>query len=144
MGGLVARRFVDENAIVGGADYIHTLVTFSTPWAGHEAAALGVKWAPSVVPSWRDMEVGSDYLAHLFDRPLKGRVAHYLVYGHRAKRSFLMPGENDGTVSVASQLRPEAKADAASVQGYDEDHLTILSASTPLQRLEAILNSAGH
>jgi pimeloyl-ACP methyl ester carboxylesterase len=142
MGGLVARRFVDENAIVGGADYIHTLVTFSTPWAGHEAAALGVKWAPSVVPSWRDMEAGSDYLARLFDRHLKGRVAHHLVYGQRAKRSFLMPGENDGTVSVASQLRPAAQADAASVQGYDEDHLSILSASAPLQRLDAILDSA--
>ncbi|MEN9974300.1 MAG: hypothetical protein RLZZ282_306 [Verrucomicrobiota bacterium] len=142
MGGLVARRFLDKNVILGGSDYIHTFVTFSSPFTGHEAAAMGVKWSPSVVPSWRDMAAGSDFLAHLFDRHLKGRVNHHLVYGHHAKRSFLMPGENDGTVSVASQLRPPAKTDAASVQGYDEDHMSILQANAPLRRLDAILNAA--
>ena len=142
MGGLVARRFVELNVTGGKADYIHTLVTFSSPWAGHEAAAMGVKWSPAVVPSWRDMAAGSAFLEHLFDHRLKGRVNHHLIYGYRSKRSFLMPGENDGTVSVASQLRPEAKADAASVQGYDEDHLSILQAKPPLRHLEELLNAA--
>ena len=103
---------------------------------------MGVKWAPTVVPSWFDMKQGSRFLDDLFDRKLKGRVNHHLFYGYHAKRSPIMPAENDGTVSVASQLRPEAKADAASVQGYDEDHVSILSARAPLQRAKAILDAA--
>lgn len=142
MGGLVARRFVVKNAIEGNQRYIRTFITFSTPWDGHEAAAMGVKWAPTPVPSWFDMKQGSPFLDDLFDRKLKGRVNHHLFYGYHAKRSPVMPAENDGTVSVASQLRPEAKADAASVQGYDENHVSILSARAPLQRAKAILDAA--
>ncbi|WP_052573784.1 alpha/beta fold hydrolase [Haloferula sp. BvORR071] len=142
MGGLVARRFVVENAITEGNNYINTLVTFSTPWNGHEAAAMGVKWAPSVVPSWYDMKQGSDFLTHLYDRKLKGRVNHHLFYSHHAKRSAVMPAENDGTVSVASELRPEAKADAVSVQGYDETHVSILSSSAALKRAKELIDAA--
>lgn len=142
MGGLVARRFVQLNVIEDHQTYINTLITFSTPWAGHEAAAMGVKCAPSVVPSWRDMEAGSPFLAHLYDQRLKGRVSHHLFYGHLATRSVLLPGENDGTVSVASQLRPAAKADAASVQGYEEGHVSILSSRAALARAQQILDAA--
>lgn len=142
MGGLVSRRFVVKNAIEDGHGYIRNFITFSTPWDGHEAAAMGVKWAPTVVPSWFDMKQGSDYLDHLFDRRLKGKVNHHLFYSHRAKRSPIMPAENDGTVSVPSQLRAEAKADAVSVQGYDEDHVSILSARAPLLRAKQILDAA--
>jgi hypothetical protein len=142
MGGLVSRRFIEKNVIEDGNRYINTFITFSSPWGGHEAAAAGVKRAPSVVPSWRDMENGSAFLNHLFDERLKGKVNYHLFYSHHAKRSFLLPEENDGTVSVASQLRPEAKADAASVQGYDEDHVSILSARAPLTRAKQILDAA--
>ncbi len=142
MGGLVSRRFIEKNVLEDGNRYINTFITFSSPWGGHEAAAMGVKWAPSVVPSWRDMENGSAFLDHLFDQRLKGKVNHHLFYSHHAKRSRVMPDENDGTVSVASQLRPEAKADAVSVQGYDEDHVSILSARAPLVKAKAILDSA--
>lgn len=142
MGGLVSRRFVVKNVIEDGHGYIRNFITFSTPWDGHEAAAMGVKWAPTVVPSWYDMKQGSDYLDHLFDRRLKGKVNYHLFYSHHAKRSPIMPAENDGTVSVPSQLRAEAKADAVSVQGYDEDHVSILSARAPLLRAKQILDSA--
>lgn len=143
MGGLVSRRFIQKNVIEDKNSYIDTFITFSSPWDGHEAAALGVKWAPSVIPSWRDMEHGSSFLAHLYDERLKGRVNHHLFYSHRGKRSPVMPAENDGSVSVASQLRPEAVADAVSVQGYNEDHMSILVARDALKRAEGILDKAG-
>lgn len=142
MGGLVARRFVQMNVIDDRQPYINTLITFSTPWSGHESAALGVKWAPSVVPSWRDMEAGSPFLARLHDDQLKGRVNHHLLYGHHSSGLGRMREENDGTVSVESQLRPEAKADAASVRGFDEDHVSILSAPSALKHAKEILHTA--
>lgn len=142
MGGLVAREFIIANAITGGRPYINTFITFSSPWDGHEAAAMGVKYAPEVVPSWRDMKHGSDFLNHLYDKKLKGRVNHHLFYSHRASRSPILPPENDGTVSVASQLRPDAKADAVDVRGFDEDHVSILSSRAALSAGRKILDEA--
>lgn len=132
MGGLVARRFIQMNVIDGGNDYIRTFVSYSSPWGGHEAAAMGVKYAPEVVPSWRDMAKGSEFLDHLFDKRLKGRVDHHLFYSHKATKSRILPPENDGTVSVASQTRKEAVKDAVGVRGFDEDHLSILSSKEAL------------
>jgi hypothetical protein len=142
MGGLVSRRFIQENVIRDGNTYINTFITFSTPWDGHEAAAMGVKYAPQVVPSWRDMEHGSDFLGHLFDQRLKGRVNHHLFYSHRAGKSRILPPENDGTVSVASQTRKEAKADAVEVRGFDQDHVSILSSRESLTAARKILDAA--
>lgn len=142
MGGLVSRDFIVRNVIQDGNSYIHTFVTFSSPWDGHEAAAMGVKYAPEVVPSWRDMKHGSDFLTSLYGRRLKGRVNHHLFFSHRAKRSPILPAENDGTVSVASQTRAEARVDAVEVRGFDEDHLSILSAREPLLAGKRILDAA--
>jgi pimeloyl-ACP methyl ester carboxylesterase len=143
MGGLVARDFIIKNHIVGGHRYIHTFITFSSPWDGHEAAAMGVKFAPKVVPSWYDMSHGSDFLTHLYDQRLKGKVNHHLFYSHKASKSRILPPENDGTVSVASQTRKEAVNDAVEVRGFDEDHVSILSSREALKAGKAILDRAG-
>lgn len=142
MGGLVSRNFVIQNAIVEGNNYINTLITFSSPWGGHEAAAMGVKYAPEVVPSWRDMSHGSDFLSHLYDKRLKGKVNHHLFYSHHASKSRILPPENDGTVSVASQTRKAAVADAVDVRGFDEDHISILSSRAALTAGKKILDQA--
>ena len=125
--------------IKGGNRYIISLVTISSPFGGHEAAEMGVKRAPSVVPSWRDMAAGSSYQRGLFRQPLKGRVPHHIIFSYRGKRSYVIPKSNDGTVSVASQLKPEAQADAASVHGFDEDHVSILSNHDVIELVERLL-----
>ncbi len=139
MGGLVARDFIIQNSVTGGNNYINTFLSFSSPWDGHEAAAMGVKYAPEVVPSWVDMAHGSDFLTHLYDKRLKGRVNHHLFYGHKASKSRILPPENDGTVSVASQTRKEAVEDAVELRGLKEDHVSILSSPAALKAGEAIL-----
>ena len=118
MGGLVARDFVIQTPSPGGRPYINTFITFSSPWDGHEAAAMGVKYAPEVVPSWRDMKHGSDFLNHLYDKKLKGRVNHHLFYSHHAKRSPILPPENDGTVSVASQTPARGEGGCGGSAGF--------------------------
>ncbi|MCH7227726.1 alpha/beta hydrolase [Haloferula sp. A504] len=126
MGGLVSRSFLVQH-LDAGHRYIDRFVTISTPWAGHEFASMGVKRAPSVVPSWYDLSPGSGFLDDLFDERLKGRIDHLLIYGHKATRSMVLPAENDGTVSVASETAPDAAEDAVKVVGFDEDHVSILS-----------------
>jgi pimeloyl-ACP methyl ester carboxylesterase len=142
MGGLVARDFIIKNHLTGGNRYINTFITFSSPWDGHEAAAMGVKYAPEVVPSWYDMSHGSEFLDQLFAKRLKGRVNHHLFYSHKASKSRILPPENDGTVSVASQTRKEAVADAVEVRGFDEDHVSILSSPAALKAGGEILHRA--
>jgi pimeloyl-ACP methyl ester carboxylesterase len=142
MGGLIARDFLAKNVIRDGCSYIDTFISVSSPFNGHEAAGMGVQWAPAIVPSWRDMEIGSEFLRGLFKDPLKGKVKHHIFYSHKATSSPVMPAENDGTVSLTSQLRAEAQADAASVQGYYEDHVSILKSSFALRRAAEILDEA--
>jgi pimeloyl-ACP methyl ester carboxylesterase len=142
MGGLVAREFILRNVLTDQQKYIKTFITFSSPWDGHQAAAMGVNYAPKVVPSWLDMKQGSPFLTNLYVRQLKGRVNHHLFYSHRATRSPILPRENDGTVSVASELRAEARADAVEVRGFDEDHMSILSSSEALNAGKKILDAA--
>jgi len=50
MGGLVAREYVNILVRQGSAVEVPLLVTISTPWGGHEATEMGVKYAPAVVP----------------------------------------------------------------------------------------------
>ena len=45
MGGLVSRRFILDHLKRPDAVHIPTFITFSSPWDGHEAAAIGVKCA---------------------------------------------------------------------------------------------------
>lgn len=139
MGGLVSRSFLAKNVLDDGNGYVRRFVSISTPWGGHEAASMGVKFGPAVVPSWRDMVTGSDFQKAVLSRPLKGRVDHLLIYGHHSSRSLVLPDENDGTVSVVSELAPAAKADALNVVGFDADHVGILSRPDVVQLVQEFL-----
>ena len=139
MGGLVSKSFLIKNVLDDRNGYITKFVSISTPWGGHEAAAMGVKYSPAVVPSWIDMAEGSDIQKSLQAKPLKGRIDHLLLYGTHGKNSLVMPDENDGTVSVKSQLNPAIRADAVRVIGYDATHVGILSRPDVIHTVEEFL-----
>ena len=137
MGGLVARSFLIRNVLLDGNGYVRNFVSISTPWAGHEAAKMGVILGPAVVPSWRDMVRGSDFQKEIFSHRLKGRVDHLLLYGHRSRAVALR--ENDGTVTVRSQLAKPARADAVLALGFDADHVGILSLPEVIRTVQDFL-----
>jgi hypothetical protein len=122
----VARRAILDDLENGGKT-IGRFVSISSPFGGQEAAASGVKHAPSVVPSWRNIEPGSEFLKDLFDDRLKPRVPYFLIYGNKSSRKIMLPDENDGTLSVASMTWPGAIKDAVKVEHFHEDHVSILS-----------------
>ena len=103
-----------------------------------EAAHAGVSYAPVVVPVWRDLDPASPFLEGLFATPLPERVPHHMVFGY-LNTSRLSRASSDGTVPVASQLRPAAQAQASSVLGLDADHMSILAAQATGVRLAQIL-----
>lgn len=124
MGGLVVQRFLEDH----GAEFpeIGRFITISTPWDGEPRATLGVKHSPAVVPSWRDLQPEGSFVRSLFERPLPEQIDYALFFGHRGGPSLMRP-TSDGTVTLASQLRPEAQRRARVVLGFDEDHTSILS-----------------
>lgn len=139
MGGLVVRRFMLDHA--AHLVQLDRFVTLSTPWAGESAAALGVEHSPAVVPSWRDLQPEGSFLQTLFDRPLPANVRHTLLFGHRGGYNLLRP-TTDGTVTLASQLRPAAQSEAQLVMGFDEDHTSILTAPAVMQQVWRALDGS--
>lgn len=140
MGGLVARAWLKERA--GGAERarILSLVTLSTPWSGYPSARQGVDHSPVVVPVWRDMATGSEFLQGLFDTtaPVCVDPPLHLLFSFR--QSGWMPGPSgDGVAALGSMLPPTVQRQAASVFGVDAGHVDILSDPIAQARIRSLL-----
>lgn len=122
MGGLVARRALLDAADRGHAGWIRNFVTLSTPWSGHEAAAMGVDYAPATVPAWIDLQTDSEFTRRLRVQPLPAGMTHHLGFTFAGRNLPFLPPSNDGVVSVASQLAPPMQENAADVRGFDLPH----------------------
>ena len=133
MGGLVARDAVLELQHGPSRLQVPVLVTLATPWGGHEAAGAGVRRAPAVVPSWIDMQVGSEFQQRLLSSALPRGTEHVLLFAFRGNG-------NDGVVSLVSQLEPRAQAAATGMRGYDETHTSILTSPVVAREVTGVLD----
>jgi pimeloyl-ACP methyl ester carboxylesterase len=140
MGGLVSRAFILRHHARMLDDPVKVFVSISTPGSGVPSAASGIKRSPFVVPSWRDVEPGSRFIADLFfedpgqrsvHRPLSEQVAFYLIFG-----------VEDQTVPPASEVRWEAVRDARERWPLDYDHTAILQSAEASQLLNQMLERA--
>jgi pimeloyl-ACP methyl ester carboxylesterase len=138
MGGLVARDFILQNVYDGGNDYIKLFVSISSPFGGLETAQKGVESAPAAIPSWYDVVPGSPFIERIFSRSLQGKVDYYLLFSFKGDCSLFM-GNNDGSVTLASELDHRAQADAVQQWGFDEGHVDILSSPAVLKYYDNIL-----
>lgn len=134
MGGLVSRGYLLRRS--GGAR-VPLFITLSTPWGGHNAAQMGVEYAPTVVRSWYDMAPGSEYLQTLFETGLNGTEHHLLFSFRRSSTSFGESG--DGVVTLASELRPEAQQQARALYGFDDTHTGILADAAAVALVNRLL-----
>ena len=146
MGGLVARSLVNTSVccIVNGFEeqqYKLLLLTLSTPWGGHQTAQIGVDYAPAVIPSWLDMVPGSPFQRTLFKTPLPDNIEYYLFFSFLGGRNLFTNGNDDGTVSLASQLKPQAQEAAIRIHGFNENHTGILSSPDAIAKIMELLTS---
>jgi pimeloyl-ACP methyl ester carboxylesterase len=139
MGGLVSRRFIQMNVMDNNQPYIGKFVSISSPWKGHEVAALGVKYAPATIPSWIDMQTGSDFTRRLYEQSIASQVHYSLAFTFAGQQSVLLPESNDGAVSVDSQLKAEAQAEAVRIHGFNETHISILQSDEAIRWVEDAL-----
>lgn len=140
MGGLVSRAALNDLADTDDSDLVPLFVTISTPWSGHAAAASGVERSPVVLPVWRDMKPGSAFLQTLLVTPLPEWMEFQLFFGFEGSRSFRSrSGANDGVVTLASQLAPEAQQQARRLHGFPANHTEILRRDEVAEALNALL-----
>ena len=146
MGGLVARAFLLDYYEQTNKDYSRKLITISTPWAGIASAALGARRMRNPVYSWIDVAPGSEFLNRIFFRDpeaatrqlLPPHMTAHLIFGFEGKGGG---DPNDGTVTVASQLRPEAQREARTQFGVHATHTGILKDELTIDRLNSLLGS---
>lgn len=140
MGGLVTRSFLNRIDKEGAPYRIRRYITISTPWEGHDAALMGLKYAPAIIPVWHDVAPGSDFLKSLYREALPQGVEHYLFFGYRGSSMFA-GGNSDGVVSIASQLPVNVQDQAKLIRGYDEDHTSILESEPLLTKVSQVLSA---
>jgi hypothetical protein len=85
-----------------------------------------VKDSPGVVPVWRDMVPQGAFAQSIYRKKLPPSIDYYLFFGYKGNRNPLRPN-NDGVVTLATQLDPRVQAEAKMVYGFDEDHDSILT-----------------
>lgn len=142
MGGLVARAWLMAHAERGSTADIGMFVSISTPWLGHESARQGVDHSPVVVPVWRDMAAGSEFLEQLFTDSDQGAQAElHLLFSYRSD-GWISREAGDGVATLASMLAPEVQMQADSVYGVDAGHVSILESPEALEHIGRILDRA--
>ena len=138
MSGIIARKALGDLAGEKNAPAVPLCITLSTPWGGSERGARW-SWSPAAPPSWKDMSPDSDFLRHLFDRPLPAGTAFHVLYGTAGEKK-LIPGDDDGVISLKSATRKEALEEADSVTVFpDSTHQGIVKDKKPLARVVELL-----
>ncbi len=140
MGGLVGRSLINQTDEEREDFQVERIITISTPFAGHKAAAAGIKYAPAVIPVWNDVAPGSDFLNELFQKPLPEKLSHYLLFSFEGSSRFTGTGNSDGVVTIASELRPEAQEEAILIRGFPENHTSILENQSVITLINQILS----
>jgi triacylglycerol esterase/lipase EstA (alpha/beta hydrolase family) len=142
MGGLITRSLINH-IVERDARYKPQIlfITISTPWGGHQAAQIGIDFAPAVIPSWVDMVPNSPFQQTLYQTPWPDRMNYYLFFSFKGGRNPFTNGNDDGTVSLISQLKPEAQEAAVKSFGFNEDHTSILKSPQVSRKINQILLS---
>lgn len=140
MGGLVAKGMLDQLERDGELPGSPVFVAISTPWRGIAATAHSDR-LPRRPPSWSDLTPESPFLRRINETPVPRRVAFYLFFGARSRRSLLsVLGSNDGRLGVHTMMDTPLAEQARDVFGFYEDHESILRAERVSARLLDVLD----
>lgn len=134
MGGLVVREALNLRS--GGKDenHVHRFITVASPLGGHPAARSAEN-APVVLPSWRDLNPDSNFIAGLYRKPLPAGVEYHLLFAYGNDRTIKLGTNSDGVVPLASQLSPPAQKEATVQHGFDDTHTGILKNREAIQEI---------
>ena len=120
MGGLVARSFVKKYQTTLNPAKLNLVMTINSPMGGMASARSGVERSPIVVPSWRDVATGSEFLADLKTWKWPQDIPYHLVFSYEKGEA------GDGIVQIHNQIPYFLQRDAVGLYGYNAEHTGIL------------------
>ncbi len=121
MGGLVTRSFVKKYTATSRPASLDFVMTVNSPLYGMKSANSGVKHSPLVVPAWRDVGWGSDFIEDLHAWQWPESLPYYLAFSYGSGKG------DDGVVALESQLSASLQKEAVKITGYDDMHTAVLS-----------------
>ncbi|WP_419658556.1 alpha/beta hydrolase [Desulfosarcina variabilis] len=136
MGGLVARSCMTRFRKY--FPFIKLFVSISTPWGGVNMAKMGAENSPVVIPAWKDVASGSDFISTLYQNRLPQNTRFYLLFSYRGNRNPFEPN-NDGTLTMESMLDQRAQQEAVRIYGVNQDHAGILNSQETATLLNDII-----
>lgn len=140
MGGLVSKGMMYQ-ADAALRQRMRVFISMSTPFGGHTAAAAGLKWSPVIAPVWWAMAPGSSYLQVIDSVDLSAGPSHHLIYSFSHEAGGERE-EDDGVVTVESQLIESAQRNATAVYGVADNHVGVVTNACTLALIPAILQNA--
>ena len=81
----------------------------------------------------------SPFQQKLFKTPLSDHVSYYLFFSFKGGHNPFTNGNDDGTVSLVSELKAEAQDAAIKVIGFNEGHDSLLRSPEVSQKMQMIL-----
>jgi pimeloyl-ACP methyl ester carboxylesterase len=139
MGGLVALSAIDKLGAKGVSSSLAMYVSFSTPYGGNDSARIGVENAPFVIPAWRDIATGSDFLGYLSQKPFPKKLPFHLFFTYQDQARLKLGEGGDGVVTLKSQLLPSMQSAAASIYGFNETHDGVLTSEMARNEFNRLL-----
>jgi pimeloyl-ACP methyl ester carboxylesterase len=136
MGGLMTRGMVLKANQQARPWSLSLVVTAASPLLGMPSASSGVEHSPIVVPSWRDLAPGSDYLEDVHTQDWPRDVPYRLVF------TYLSGEPDDGVVPLDRQINLKLQNEARSIFGVNATHVGVLSDEAFLERLETWMDQA--
>lgn len=137
MGGLVSKGMIYQADEVL-RDRMRVFVSMASPFGGHSAAAAGLKWSPVIAPVWWAMAPGSSYLTIIDSVDLTAGPDHYLIYTYSHEAGGERE-EDDGVVSVESQLVASARNNAVAQYGVADNHTGVAKNACVIELIVSIL-----
>ena len=141
MGGLIVREAINKYQDLPAENRVRLLITMASPFGGHPAAATGEKHGLIVLPSWRDLNPASPFIANLFRKPLPSFVHHELIYAFQNPGTIKLGENSDGVVPLSSQLDPRAQKQASGQFGFDNTHTGILDSDEVAARILNLMDN---
>jgi pimeloyl-ACP methyl ester carboxylesterase len=133
MGGLVARSFVMRNHENGSPVRVLLTMTVNSPLLGMRSAQSGVAHSPIVLPSWRDVAYGSEFVQKVLGWTWPKEIPYHLVF------SFEHGKGSDGVVALDIALPPSVQAETTGMRGFVAEHTGVLQEAAFLEYFKETL-----
>lgn len=140
MGGLIVREALNLQTGSRNENKVSRLITLASPLGGHPDAGKSSR-APLTLPSWRNLDPASEFIAGLHRKPLPAETRYTLIFAHGDERSLKLGVNSDGVVPLSSQLTPEAQKEAGRQLGIDDTHTGILANRNAIREVMQIVDA---